>query len=163
MDSATAALLDSASASASSSANGNAKEMPARHLAHRTAHNMSSSSLRKKSDLALLRKVPCATLRRLLDNFQEVLLATKLALLFPAVLLALAARIFLFGQATPPLPPPTVIASFFSLSLISRSYIRMWYSNSIKIWACSSIDVLCIIQRAQSDRETDIDCFFIRV
>ena len=115
MDSAAAALLDS-SASASSSAataaaNGNAKEMPARHLAHRTAHNMSSSSLRKKSDLALLRKVPCATLRRLLDNFQEVLLATKLALLFPAVLLALAARIFQFGQATP--PPPTVIASFF--------------------------------------------------
>jgi Ca2+:H+ antiporter len=118
MDSATAALLDSAAA-----ANGNAKEMPARHLAHRTAHNMSSSSLRKKSDLALLRKVPCATLRRLLDNFQEVLLATKLALLFPAVLLALAARIFQFGQATPPpLPPPTVIASFFPL--ISRSYIR---------------------------------------
>lgn len=121
MDSATAALLDSASASSSAAAaaNGNAKEMPARHLAHRTAHNMSSSSLRKKSDLALLRKVPCATLRRLLDNFQEVLLATKLALLFPAVLLALAARIFQFGQAT---PPPTVIASFFPL--ISRSYIR---------------------------------------
>jgi len=120
MDSAAAALLDS-SASASSSAataaaNGNAKEMPARHLAHRTAHNMSSSSLRKKSDLALLRKVPCATLRRLLDNFQEVLLATKLALLFPAVLLALAARIFQVGQATPPLPPPTVIASFFPIN-----------------------------------------------
>ncbi|KAG0519551.1 hypothetical protein BDA96_09G273200 [Sorghum bicolor] len=99
MDSAAAALLDSsASASSSAAANGNAKEMPARLLAHRTAHNMSSSSLRKKSDLALLRKVPCATLRRLLDNFQEVLLATKLALLFPAVLLALAARIFQFGQ-----------------------------------------------------------------
>ena len=117
MDSAAAALLDSSAATAA--ANGNAKEMPARHLAHRTAHNMSSSSLRKKSDLALLRKVPCATLRRLLDNFQEVLLATKLALLFPAVLLALAARIFQVGQAT---PPPTVIASFFPL--ISRSYIR---------------------------------------
>ena len=101
MDSAAAALLDSsASASSSAAANGNAKEMPARLLAHRTAHNMSSSSLRKKSDLALLRKVPCATLRRLLDNFQEVLLATKLALLFPAVLLALAARIFQFGQAS---------------------------------------------------------------
>lgn len=98
MDSAAAALLDSASASASS-ANAAGKEMPtARHLAHRTAHNMSSSSLRKKSDLALLRKVPCAPLRRLLDNLQEVLLATKLALLFPAVLLAIAARIFHFGQ-----------------------------------------------------------------
>ncbi|CAD6270963.1 unnamed protein product [Miscanthus lutarioriparius] len=113
MDSAAAALLDSSAATAA--ANGNAKEMPARHLAHRTALNMSSSSLRKKSDLALLRKVPCATLRRLLDNFQEILLATKLALLFPAVLLALAARIFQFGQATPP-PPPTEWV--FVLSLI---------------------------------------------
>lgn len=107
-----AALLDSDSASSSTAAaNGNAKEMPARHLAHRTAHNMSSSSLRKKSDLALLRKVPCATLRRLLDNFQEVLLATKLALLFPAVLLALAARIFQFGQVT---PPPSLPLHLFS-------------------------------------------------
>ncbi|KAG2625283.1 hypothetical protein PVAP13_3KG203794 [Panicum virgatum] len=74
-----------------------AKEIAARHLG-RTAHNMSSSSLRKKSDLALLRKVPCAPLRRLLDNLQEVLLGTKLVLLFPAVILALAARIFHFGQ-----------------------------------------------------------------
>ena len=98
-----------------------AKEIPvARHLG-RTAHNLSSSSLRKKSDLALLRKVPCAPLRRLLDNLQEVLLATKLALLFPAVVLAIAARIFQFGQAScavpycflfPPLPP--VIAFFLS-------------------------------------------------
>ncbi|RLN00644.1 vacuolar cation/proton exchanger 1b-like [Panicum miliaceum] len=76
-----------------------AKELAARHLG-RTAHNMSSSSLRKKSDLALLRKVPCAPLRRLLDNLQEVLLGTKLVLLFPAVILALAARIFRFGQAS---------------------------------------------------------------
>ncbi|PWZ12073.1 Vacuolar cation/proton exchanger 1a [Zea mays] len=117
MDSAAAALLDSASASASS-ANAAGKEMPtARHIAHRTAHNMSSSSLRKKSDLALLRKVPCAPLRRLLDNLQEVLLATKLALLFPAVLLAIAARIFHFGQATP-LPPPPPTEWVFVLSLI---------------------------------------------
>ena len=75
-----------------------AKELATRHLG-RTAHNMSSSSLRKKSDLALLRKVPCAPLRRLLDNLQEVLLGTKLVLLFPAVILALAAHIFLFGRA----------------------------------------------------------------
>ncbi|CAL4909883.1 unnamed protein product [Urochloa decumbens] len=74
-----------------------AKEVAARSLG-RTAHNMSSSSLRKKSDLALLRKVPCAPLRGLLDNLQQVLLATKLVLLFPAVFLALAARYFDFGQ-----------------------------------------------------------------
>lgn len=140
MDSAAAALLDSASASASS-ANAAGKEMPtARHIAHRTAHNMSSSSLRKKSDLALLRKVPCAPLRRLLDNLQEVLLATKLALLFPAVLLAIAARIFHFGQATPlPPPPPTVIASFFPFNFLIRSEFR----HILRL-----LYILCIIQRA---------------
>ncbi|KAK3134675.1 hypothetical protein QOZ80_5BG0409300 [Eleusine coracana subsp. coracana] len=73
------------------------KEMAVRHLG-RTAHNLSSSSLRKKSDVALVRKVPCAALRRFLVNLQEVLLGTKLVLLFPAVILALAARFFNFGQ-----------------------------------------------------------------
>ncbi|OEL29985.1 Vacuolar cation/proton exchanger 1b [Dichanthelium oligosanthes] len=89
--------MDSSSAAAAGLLETGAKEMAARHLG-RTAHNMSSSSLRKKSDLALLRKVPCAPLRRLLDNLQEVLLATKLVLLFPAVVLAVAARAFQFGQ-----------------------------------------------------------------
>ncbi|KAF8726909.1 hypothetical protein HU200_019392 [Digitaria exilis] len=93
--------MESASASAAASAAGllehGAKELAARHLG-RTVHNLSSSSLRKKSDLALLRKVPCGPLRRLLDNLQQVLLATKLVLLFPAVILALAARFFQFGQ-----------------------------------------------------------------
>ncbi|KAK8457073.1 hypothetical protein SEVIR_3G122500v4 [Setaria viridis] len=88
--------MDSAAAAAGLLEPG-AKELAARSLG-RTAHNMSSSSLRKKSDLALLRKVPCASLRRLLDNLQQVLLATKLVLLFPAVILALAARFFHFGQ-----------------------------------------------------------------
>nr|CAB3460535.1 unnamed protein product [Digitaria exilis] len=95
--------MESASASAAASAAGllehGAKELAARHLG-RTVHNLSSSSLRKKSDLALLRKVPCGPLRRLLDNLQQVLLATKLVLLFPAVILALAARFFQFGQAS---------------------------------------------------------------
>jgi len=103
-----------------------AKEIAARHLG-RTAHNMSSSSLRKKSDLALLRKVPCAPLRRLLDNLQEVLLGTKLVLLFPAVILALAARIFHFGQASctwlpPSVPPPPVIAFGFWLQFRAPSF-----------------------------------------
>ncbi|KAF8724819.1 hypothetical protein HU200_020757 [Digitaria exilis] len=90
--------MESASASAAAGLlEHGAKELAARHLG-RTAHNLSSSSLRKKSDLALLRKVPCGPLRRLLDNLQQVLLATKLVLLFPAVILALAARFFRFGQ-----------------------------------------------------------------
>lgn len=103
-----------------------AKELAARQLG-RTAHNLSSSSLRKKSDLALLRKVPCATLRRLLDNLQQVLLATKLVLLFPAVILALAARFFQFGQASATLLPsiaaplPPVIAFYLLLQFLAPS------------------------------------------
>uniref|UniRef100_A0A0E0JK35 Vacuolar cation/proton exchanger n=1 Tax=Oryza punctata TaxID=4537 RepID=A0A0E0JK35_ORYPU len=68
------------------------------HGRSRTAHNMSSSSLRKKSDAALVRKVPVAPLRPVLANLQEVFLGTKLAVLFPAVPLAIAAQCFRFDQ-----------------------------------------------------------------
>jgi Ca2+:H+ antiporter len=71
--------------------------MVVRHLG-RTAHNLSSSSLRKKFNVTLVHKVPCATLHRILVHLQEVLLGTKLALLFPAVVLALLARVFQFGH-----------------------------------------------------------------
>ncbi|GJM94193.1 hypothetical protein PR202_ga10817 [Eleusine coracana subsp. coracana] len=59
---------------------------------------MSSSALRKKSDVSLVRKVPVAPLRPILANLQEVILGTKLALLFPAVPLAIAAQCAHFGQ-----------------------------------------------------------------
>ncbi|KAM3349522.1 hypothetical protein ACQJBY_022460 [Aegilops geniculata] len=80
--------------------------LPSRHGGHahghsglaRTAHGMSSSSLRKKSDATLVRKVPVASLRPVLANLQEVLLGTKLAVLFIAVPLAVAAQCFRFGQ-----------------------------------------------------------------
>uniref|UniRef100_A0A0D3GBL9 Vacuolar cation/proton exchanger n=1 Tax=Oryza barthii TaxID=65489 RepID=A0A0D3GBL9_9ORYZ len=81
-----------------------AKEMAVRnHLLpgsprRRTAHNLSSSSLRKSSDASLLHKVPCAALRSLLANLNDVLLTTRLFLLFPAVLLAIAATYLHFGQ-----------------------------------------------------------------
>ncbi|KAK6943123.1 Sodium/calcium exchanger membrane region, partial [Dillenia turbinata] len=65
----------------------------------RTAHNMSSSSLRKKSDLTLVSKVPCGMLRDLLANLQEVILGTKLFVLFPAIPLAIAAHIYGFGKS----------------------------------------------------------------
>ncbi|XP_062212933.1 vacuolar cation/proton exchanger 1a-like [Phragmites australis] len=69
------------------------------HSAHaRTAHSMSSSSLRKKSDASLVRKVPFAPLRPVLANLQEVFLGTKLAVLFPAVPLAIAAQCAHYGQ-----------------------------------------------------------------
>jgi Ca2+:H+ antiporter len=101
MDFAATALLESASAS---SANVAGKEMSGRHLAHRTNPTSrrfcsppGSPLLCRKSDLVLLHMVPCASLCRLLDNIQEVLLATRLTLLFPAVLLMFAARIFHFS------------------------------------------------------------------
>lgn len=69
------------------------------HHGHgRTAHNMSSSSLRKKSDLSLVSKVRCSLLRALLANLQEIFLGTKLFVLFPAVPLAIAANYFHFGR-----------------------------------------------------------------
>jgi Ca2+:H+ antiporter len=75
---------------------GSRKEM--RH--GRTAHNMSSSSLRKKSDLTLVSKVKCGMLRLLLTNLQEVILGTKLSVLFPAIPLAIAAQCYGFGRVS---------------------------------------------------------------
>ncbi|GLT72987.1 hypothetical protein SLA2020_448780 [Shorea laevis] len=74
---------------------GSSKEM--RH--GRTAHNMSSSSLRKKSDLTLIQKVQCGLLRQLLTNLQEVILGTKLSVLFPAIPLAIVAKCHGFGRS----------------------------------------------------------------
>ncbi|XP_010905331.1 vacuolar cation/proton exchanger 1a [Elaeis guineensis] len=65
----------------------------------RTAHNMSSSSLRKKSDMTLVSRVPWGNLRSLLANLQEIFLGTKLFILFPAVPLAIAAHYFHFSRA----------------------------------------------------------------
>ncbi|XP_072975825.1 vacuolar cation/proton exchanger 1a-like [Typha angustifolia] len=82
---------------AGSAGGGLSKEI--RHGHGRTAHNMSSSSLRKKSDLSLVSKLRCDLLRSLLANLQEIFLGTKLFVLFPAVPLAFAAEYFNFGRA----------------------------------------------------------------
>lgn len=75
------------------------KDNPSMNMKHgRTAHNMSSSSLRKKSDLALVSKVPCGILRKFLANLQEVFLGTKLSVLFPAIPLAIVAEYYGFGR-----------------------------------------------------------------
>lgn len=66
--------------SATMSAKGSSRE-----LRGRTAHSMSSSSLRKKSDLRVIQKVPYKGLKDFLSNLQEVILGTKLAILFPAI------------------------------------------------------------------------------
>ncbi|XP_068668766.1 vacuolar cation/proton exchanger 3-like [Aristolochia californica] len=64
----------------------------------RTAHNMSSSSLRKKSELVLVSKLRNGLFRQFLTNLQEVLLGTKLSILFPTVPLAIIAHIYHFGR-----------------------------------------------------------------
>ncbi|RAL39266.1 hypothetical protein DM860_002799 [Cuscuta australis] len=64
----------------------------------RTAHNMSSASLRKKSDLSLVKKVRCGVLRNLLISLQEVFLGTKLSLLFFAIPFAILAQCRHYGR-----------------------------------------------------------------
>ena len=66
----------------------------------RTAHNMSSTSLRKKSDLTLIHKLRCGVLRDVLANFQEVILGTKLSVLFPAIPLAILADFYGYGRVS---------------------------------------------------------------
>ncbi|KAL6278130.1 hypothetical protein ACE6H2_021731 [Prunus campanulata] len=78
--------------------NGNLKGLTKEPRTGRTAHNMSSSSLRKKSDLTLVSKVPCSLLRQFLTNLQEVMLGTKLSVLFPAIPLAIVAQCFGFAR-----------------------------------------------------------------
>ncbi|KAJ6871363.1 hypothetical protein NC652_036893 [Populus alba x Populus x berolinensis] len=78
--------------------NGNLKGSSKEIRHGKTAHNMSSSSMRKKSDLTLVSKVRCGMLRNLLTNLQEVILGTKLTVLFPAIPLAIAADCYGFGR-----------------------------------------------------------------
>ncbi|KAE8688702.1 Vacuolar cation/proton exchanger 1 [Hibiscus syriacus] len=64
----------------------------------RTAQNMSTALLRKKSDPLLVSKVRFQMIRQLLGNVQVVILGTKLAVLFPAIPLAIAADFYKFGR-----------------------------------------------------------------
>ncbi|KAE9618167.1 hypothetical protein Lalb_Chr03g0043291 [Lupinus albus] len=70
-----------------------------REMRHgRTAHNMSTSSLRKKSSLTLVSKIPFDWLRQIFVSFQEVILGTKLSILFIAVPLAIFAELYGLGR-----------------------------------------------------------------
>ncbi|KAJ9185356.1 hypothetical protein P3X46_004999 [Hevea brasiliensis] len=73
---------------------GLSKEMRHGH----SAHNISSSSLRKKSDPTLVSKLRYGLLRNLLANLQELILGTKLSILFPAIPLAILAECYGFGR-----------------------------------------------------------------
>lgn len=66
----------------------------------RTPLTMSSSLLRKKSDPILVSKVRFQILSDFLTNLQEVILGTKLALLFPAIPLAVVANFYHFGRVS---------------------------------------------------------------
>lgn len=68
------------------------------HGHSRTAHNMSSSSLRKKSDMPLLSKLPFSCLRYFLASLHEVIFGTKLSILFLAVPMAVAAHYFHYSR-----------------------------------------------------------------
>uniref|UniRef100_A0A7N0UK97 Uncharacterized protein n=1 Tax=Kalanchoe fedtschenkoi TaxID=63787 RepID=A0A7N0UK97_KALFE len=76
---------------------------------HRNAHSMSARSLllRRKSGPKVASGVRCVMLRTLLQNLQEVVLGTKLYVLFAAVPLAIAAQFHSYNR-------PTV----FALSLV---------------------------------------------
>ncbi|CAM8916299.1 unnamed protein product [Rhodiola kirilowii] len=73
----------------------------------RSAHSLSASLLRRKSDPKLVPGVRFVMLRLVFENFQEVILRTKLFLLFLAVPLAIVAQFCNFNM-------PTV----FALSLV---------------------------------------------
>lgn len=81
--------------------NGNGNIKALRHGGGaRTAHNMSATSLRKKSDLSLVSKIRVGFLRSFLGNLQEVLLGTKLCILFLTIPFAIAADYYKFGEAS---------------------------------------------------------------
>ncbi|KAL5580750.1 hypothetical protein UlMin_013192 [Ulmus minor] len=68
------------------------------NVARTAPQNLSSSLLRKKSDPILVSKVRCQMLRDVFTNLQEVILGTKLAILFPAIPLAVLADFYHFGR-----------------------------------------------------------------
>ncbi|KAF6153614.1 hypothetical protein GIB67_027481 [Kingdonia uniflora] len=63
-----------------------------------TTHNLSASSLRKPSDCALLSSVRWKLMKHFLGNLQEVVLGTKLYVLFPTIPLVIFAKFLHLGR-----------------------------------------------------------------
>ncbi|XP_059626491.1 vacuolar cation/proton exchanger 3-like isoform X2 [Cornus florida] len=80
--------------------NGDSKDLMSKDqlVTGRTAQTLSSSLSRKKSDPALVSKVRFRLVRQFLINLQEVILGTKLCVLFPAIPLAIVAEYCNFGR-----------------------------------------------------------------
>lgn len=68
--------------------------------AAKTTQIVSTPIMRKKSDPLLVSNVRFRILREFLANLREVILGTRLALLFPAVPLAVIARLNNFGRVS---------------------------------------------------------------
>lgn len=66
----------------------------------KTAHRISSSSLRKKSDRSLGLNIRPLLLRRILINLQEVILGTKISILFVTIPFAIVAKYHNFGRVS---------------------------------------------------------------
>ncbi|VFQ91365.1 unnamed protein product [Cuscuta campestris] len=64
----------------------------------RTAHSLSSSIVRKRSDPELVSRIRFRVIRQLLANLQQVILGTKLCVLFPAIPLAMLAHLYCFKR-----------------------------------------------------------------
>ncbi|GKV21979.1 hypothetical protein SLEP1_g31889 [Rubroshorea leprosula] len=80
--------------------NGGHLKGSSKEVRNMSSSSSSSSSLRKKSDLTLIQNVRCGMLRQLLTNLQEVILGSKLSILFPAIPLAVVAKYHGFGRVS---------------------------------------------------------------
>ncbi|CAL5192295.1 unnamed protein product [Lathyrus oleraceus] len=75
------------------------KESRHGHGRSRRAHNISSASFRKKSKFTLVSNIRWDSLRNVLANIQEVILGTKLSILFCAIPAAILAHYFRVGRS----------------------------------------------------------------
>lgn len=66
----------------------------------KTAHSLSSSSLRKKSNPSLGLNIRFLLLRQMLINLQEVIFGTKICILFVAIPFAIVAQYHNFGRVS---------------------------------------------------------------
>ena len=83
----------------------------------KTAHILSCSSLRKKSNPALALNSGSLWLKHILINLQEVVLGTKICFLFLAIPLAIVARVYDFGSVSVSSPVYLVLDKFFFLPM----------------------------------------------
>lgn len=80
--------------------NGEINKKEQEFIVKKNAQNLSNSMMRKKSDPELVSKIRFKKLREILGNLQEVILGTKLCLLFPVIPLAMLAQYYHFARVS---------------------------------------------------------------